>query len=335
MASGSACSRASRRSRRSPRVHRGWAVRIGGRREPAIPRPGRTATIDRRRPGRRARLVTPHQSPDARHPAGPRPAFDSPRRRSGRSSRRVRSRQGSPDALAGPGHVGKRVLLRRLAGETEWRPVVGIADDMRSLGLGGAAFAELSFPRGGLDCSAFGHPRRPDRRTTRLPRPDAPAVKAGRPACRLRPATMRWMEAPGAPRGPEGALRHASCFAALGAHGLFLVAGRASAGWWSSFVAGDRREFGVRMALGATARDIFPGHRATRSAAPVLFGLLAGVAAALAAARLLRPPSAASARTTLTFCAVVLVLAAVAALATYIPARRATRIDPSAALRNE
>jgi len=65
-------------------------------------------------------------------------------------------------------------------------------------------------------------------------------------------------------------------------------------------------------------------------------GLLAGLAASLALTRILASQLfAVSALDPLTFASVALVLIAVAIAACYIPARRAMRIDPLAALRYE
>jgi putative ABC transport system permease protein len=69
---------------------------------------------------------------------------------------------------------------------------------------------------------------------------------------------------------------------------------------------------------------------------PVLLGLLVGVGGALAAGRLLGSfLFATEARDPAAISAVVVTLLAVAAVACWAPARRASRIDPIAALRQE
>jgi predicted permease len=100
-------------------------------------------------------------------------------------------------------------------------------------------------------------------------------------------------------------------------------------------VARRTREIGIRMALGAEGRDVLQlvvGH----GIALAVVGAVAGIAAALALTRLLssllfgvKPADPA------TLTAIAVLLAVVALAASYIPARRATRVDPMVALRYE
>jgi putative ABC transport system permease protein len=106
-------------------------------------------------------------------------------------------------------------------------------------------------------------------------------------------------------------------------------------GVMSFFIARRTREIGVRMALGAHPAGIL---RMVLRRGLILagLGLLAGLAGALAATRLLRALLVGVAPTDpWTFAAIAPLLLAVAMGACYIPARRATRVDPFLALRHE
>ena len=114
-----------------------------------------------------------------------------------------------------------------------------------------------------------------------------------------------------------------------------LLAGIGIYGVVSQAVAQRMSEFGIRMALGAERRHI----RAAvlrRGLAPVAIGLAAGLGVAAGVGRLLRgllyEVSPTEPGPLAVVCAVLLGVAAVASL---IPARRASRIDPMLALRTE
>jgi predicted permease len=95
------------------------------------------------------------------------------------------------------------------------------------------------------------------------------------------------------------------------------------------------REIGIRMALGAQTGDVLK-HVLKQGLALTLIGIAIGLAAAFALTRLMGSLLfGVSPNDALTFALVSLSLAAVALLACYLPARRATKIDPLAALRHE
>ena len=100
-------------------------------------------------------------------------------------------------------------------------------------------------------------------------------------------------------------------------------------------VRGRTREIGIRVALGASRRAVL-GLVLQEALAVVAVGVAVGLALALAAARLiagflygLAPTDPA------TFLGIPLALLTVAAVAAYLPARRALRVEPQAALREE
>ncbi len=121
----------------------------------------------------------------------------------------------------------------------------------------------------------------------------------------------------------------------LGSFGLLalLLAAIGIFGVMSYAVAQRTRELGIRIALGANTASLLrlvlgQGLRLT------LWGLLIGLGVAWAATRWLADLLyGISARDAFTFVVVALLLAAVALLACWIPARRATKVDPMIALR--
>ena len=104
----------------------------------------------------------------------------------------------------------------------------------------------------------------------------------------------------------------------------------------ATFVASLRtREIGVRMALGATAGGV-RRLMLRQGAAPIVAGLIVGIALALYASRLARAfLFEVSPFDPLAFGAATAVLAVVALAASYLPAWRASRIEPVTALRDE
>jgi predicted permease len=114
---------------------------------------------------------------------------------------------------------------------------------------------------------------------------------------------------------------------ALAATGLYSVV--------SYGVQRRTREVGIRIALGATRKEVLAlmlGGTARYVAAGLASGLLASVAAARAIAAILPDWSS---RDPLPFAMVIAVFIPIGAIASWIPARRATRIAPTAALRHE
>lgn len=106
-------------------------------------------------------------------------------------------------------------------------------------------------------------------------------------------------------------------------------------GVMSYSVAQRTREIGVRIALGAESADVLR-LVVGRGMALMLGGVVLGLAASLVLSRFLESLLfEVSARDPLMFVLVPIGLAAVALVACYIPARRASRVDPIVALRYE
>ena len=103
-----------------------------------------------------------------------------------------------------------------------------------------------------------------------------------------------------------------------------------------SYLVGQRtHELGIRLALGAQRTDIFRlvlGHGMKMT----LVGIATGVLGAFGLTRLMtKMLFGVSATDPLTFVLIPLLLMLVALFACFVPARRATKVDPLVALRNE
>ncbi len=117
----------------------------------------------------------------------------------------------------------------------------------------------------------------------------------------------------------------------LGVIGLVLAA-VGIYGVIAYFVNQRTQEIGLRMALGATEKRVL-AMVTWQALRPVLFGLAVGVAGAVAASRVLSSLLyGVTATDPATFAGVLVVLAAAALLASWVPARRAARVDPTRAL---
>ena len=129
--------------------------------------------------------------------------------------------------------------------------------------------------------------------------------------------------------------RFIAALMALFAGLALLLAGTGIYGVMAYSVSARTREVGIRMALGAQRADVIrlvlrQGMGWTAIGAGI------GLPAALALTRLMKGMLfGVAANDPLTFSAITLLLLGVASLACWLPARRATRVDPLAALRHE
>jgi putative ABC transport system permease protein len=154
------------------------------------------------------------------------------------------------------------------------------------------------------------------------------SIDAGLPLADLRPMSEIVSTASGQPRFTTLVILFfasiAFFLAALGLYGILAYS-----------VEQRVREIGVRLALGADKREIFRliiGHGMRLA----LVGVAIGVPSALALTRLMGEMLSGVSRTDpVTYIAVVGILVISALLASYLPARRATRVDPIVALRAE
>ncbi len=95
------------------------------------------------------------------------------------------------------------------------------------------------------------------------------------------------------------------------------------------------REVGIRIALGSSQTEVLRLFL-IQGIRPALLGALAGLAAALGITRFMASLlHDVSARDPLTFLVIPIVLVLAAGVAAFVPALRATRVDPATALRNE
>jgi putative ABC transport system permease protein len=228
--------------------------------------------------------------------------------------------------------VGKRISYGTGPdGQPIWKEIVGVVADVRSEEPGREAAPEiyasyLQDPFGGVSYVV---------RTSAEPESLAPGVReAVRALDKAQPvAEVRTMEqlvgqSFAQPRFNSLLLGLFACMA-------LLLAAAGIYGVMSYAVTQRTHEIGIRIALGAQGRDVLR-LVVGRGMLLALAGVGLGLAAALALTRLMSGLLyGVTATDPLTFAGVALLLSVVALLASYVPARRATKVDPMVALRYE
>jgi predicted permease len=171
---------------------------------------------------------------------------------------------------------------------------------------------------------------------TTTPFPDLPEL-AREELARLDPELV--LHRPRAMSGVvgEGSARQRFAGTVLGAFALLalLLSSLGVYGVLAYGVAQRRRELGVRLALGAAARDV-SGMVVRGGLSLTVIGVALGALGALWLSRLLRSLLFEVSETDpLVFAVAPLVVLATGLVASYLPARRAARVDPAESLRNE
>lgn len=227
--------------------------------------------------------------------------------------------------------IGQRIQAS--GGQPTWRTVIGVVGDVLHEGLDGAAKPEMYLPvdqgmniesnptivvRTSLDAGAATGELRT-------------AVTATDPAIAVdRIETMQQLVL-GSVAQPRFRTMILAAFSLL----ALVMASIGIYGVMNYLVIQRTREFGIRLSMGATPTDVLRlvlGRAATLIGAGTCLGLVGSVLLVRLIAKLLFGTAPLD---PLTFAAVPVLLAAVALVASYIPARRATRIDPIVALRCE
>jgi putative ABC transport system permease protein len=237
--------------------------------------------------------------------------------------------------------IGKRVKWGIAASRSPWQTIVGVAGDVVDGKLDEPAimhiyvpFAEATNPPAGLPVS--GLVRRmtaaavTDHDAATLIAPMRAAIAAVDPALAVAEVTTM-AQVTAEASAPQ---RFSTVLLATFASGALLLAAIGLYGMLAFGVERRRREIGVRLALGATRREVL-GLVVRQGMTLTLAGLALGVAGAVGATRLMRGLLY---RTVpldpVTFASVPVILAGVALLACYLPARRAAGVEPMAALRD-
>jgi putative ABC transport system permease protein len=223
--------------------------------------------------------------------------------------------------------LGKRINLCSFAATPCWSTIVGIVADVRQFGLESAPTNDAYFTGGWTPYLVI--------RTATVPSAVANAVADTVHKIDPNLPVTEIMTMDDVLSDSVSSRRFSSVLIGLFAALALLLAAVGIYGVMSYVVRQRTHEIGIRMALGAEAKDI----RALvigRGARLALTGVALGCAGALGLGHLLRAMLFdVKSSDPVTFVAVAVLLIGVALLACYVPARRAMRVDPIVALRYE
>jgi putative ABC transport system permease protein len=234
----------------------------------------------------------------------------------------------------GQNAIGRRVAPG-FAPKTPWFTVVGVVDDVKNAGLDRPAGTELYIPYKQAEPLGVSDMYVVMKATSGNPgnlagevREQLNELDASLPLADVRLMDDVMERAQSRPRFLTLLLSLFSITAlAIATVGIYGVV--------SYSVARRTKEFGLRMVLGAQTGDVL-GMVMKQGAGMVVVGLVAGLVTAFALTRLMASLLFSVAPTdAATFASVTVVLAVVALAACYIPARRATEVDPMQTLRYE
>jgi predicted permease len=236
--------------------------------------------------------------------------------------------------------LGRR-LTPGLAADGRWATIVGVVGDVRQEGLHKPVLEGVYYPLVRADFESEGQEEW-------VPRTFSLVVRSkGDPLSLARPVQKAvWSLDPNLPlvevrtmdQVVERSMARTSftlLLLAIGAAVALLLGAVGIYGVISYVVSQRTQEIGVRMALGAKPKDV-SGMVLKEGLVLALLGIGLGIAGALAVTRFMRALLfEVSATDPLTFAAVPLLLAAVALLASWLPARRAAGVEPLEAIRYE